>query len=138
MQTTQVEWVETSRRGRQVHEVAVIGDVRAATVRTYADDNSVRFWWTVTARPADSSVEVMDSGHVASLDEARAKAVERATWAQAALARVAGVDLAASIRQAQASVDEAQAAYDQGEWAEPETVARSSLAQLAALVGGAS
>lgn len=135
---TQVEWVESGRNGRKVHEHAGVGGALASTIRTYADDNSVTFFWIATARDPDSSVEVMDCGHVASLDEARVKAVERATWAAAALARVMGPDLAGAIRQAQASVDEARAAYDQGEWAEPETVACSALGQLAALVGGAS
>lgn len=137
-QVTQVEWVET-QTGTTRHGLAQIGDVEARTVESRPGAP----YWSVEARarpegPCGPEVVVRVSSTEWTLDEARAAAVERATWAAAALARAMGPDLAASIRQAQASVDEARAADDRGEWAEPETVACSSLGQLAALVGGAS
>lgn len=81
---------------------------------------------------------VARTGRVGSVEAAKQAAVDALPDVRSALSRAIGPDLAAAIRQAQASVDAAQTAYDQGEWAEPETIARSSLAQLAALIGVAS
>lgn len=89
MQTQQVEWAEAkTASSRQVHEVAEVAGVQLATIRTYANDNGVTYFWCATARAPGTSLDLTDCGHGASLDEVRAAAVGRATWLAAALRRV--------------------------------------------------
>lgn len=94
--------------------------------------------WRVTVLDDKAVHSFSRIGNADTLDEAKTRALETVDGTTRALRTALGPDLAAAIRQAQASVDAAQAAYDQGEWAEPETIARSSLAQLATLLGARS
>lgn len=77
-------------------------------------------------------------GKADTLDQAKETALSSVDGAFAALKRAIGPDLAGAIRQAQASVDAAREADERGEWAEPETLAASSLAQLAEMAGARS
>lgn len=127
-----LKWRVESRGTVRFHQVHIDGDAFL----------SVDEWqhggvdWRASVHAG--SINVARSGRVGSVEAAKHAAVDALSEVRAALTRAAGPDLAAAIRQAQASVDAARAKYDEGEWAEPEVVAASALAQLAALVGGQS
>ena len=91
--------------------------------------------WRVTVLDDRATNTFTRVGKADVLEEAKTQALAAVDGTVRALRRAIGPDLAAAIRQAQASVEKAREAAERGEWAEPETIAAGSLAQLAALVG---
>jgi len=82
----ELKWLESSGPGYRIHEVAhVSGGGIARTLRKLSGTET-DVYWSAEARQYDGrGARLQVDGICASLDEARAKAVEGAKWAATAL-----------------------------------------------------